>query len=245
MPRFFIAASNIFGGIAYINGRDAEHIKVLRIRRGESFTVCDGEGTDYICRLKGGGEDGFEAEIIEKHPSAGEAGVSCAVYAAFSKGERMDYTVQKCVELGASEIVIFPSARCIAVPDGLAAAKKLSRWQRIAEEAAKQSGRGRIPTVTAAQSFDKAVADAAKAELSLFLYEDEKKLGLKAAIESSGEPKSVSIMTGPEGGFEPSEAEKAAAAGMKTVTLGARILRCETAPGAALAAVMYALGELG
>ena len=244
MARFFIAASNIFGGIATLNAGDLDHLRALRIRRGESFTVCDGAGKDYTCRLTKLDSDGAEAEIVDSGPSAGEPSVFCAVFAAYSKGDKLETVVQKTVELGASEIVLFPSARCVSKPETLAVVHKTSRLQKIAEEAAKQSGRGKIPWVTAASSFENAVVSASKSELPLFLYEEEKQLGLKALLESAGEFRTVSVMTGPEGGFEPEEAAFAAEYGMKTVTVGPRILRCETAPLAALAAVMYATGNM-
>lgn len=240
LARFFIAASNIFGGIATLSASDRDHLRVLRIRRGETFTVCDGAGTDYICRLG----DGDSAEIIEAVPSVGEPTVKCSVYAAYSKGERMDLTVQKCVELGAHEIILFPSERCVSRPDGTSALKKIARWQKIAEEAAKQSGRGVIPLVTGAASYKDAVISASAADLPLFFYEEEKELSLKAALESKPDACTVSIMTGPEGGFEPKEAALAVQHGMQSVTLGPRILRCETAPMCGVAAVMLFTGNM-
>ncbi|MBR5381677.1 MAG: 16S rRNA (uracil(1498)-N(3))-methyltransferase [Oscillospiraceae bacterium] len=244
MPRFFIAASNIFGGIAYINSRDAEHIRALRIRQGETFTVCDGSGNDYSCVLTKINDDGAEAQILEKTTSDGEASVYCTVFAAFSKGDRMETAVQKCVELGAAHIVLFPSARCVSRPDEKSLVKKTARLQLIAEEAAKQSGRGLIPSVTSVGSFEAAVKLAAAADLPIFCYEDERELPIRKAIESRPDAKTVSIVTGPEGGFEPAEAQYAAQAGMLSVTMGPRILRCETAPICALAAVMLLTDNL-
>jgi len=243
MARFFLAASNIFGGIAYLTASDLEHIKVLRIRRGEIFTVCDGEGTDYTCRLKEDG-DGLCAEVLDKLPSSGEPTASCAVYTAFSKGDKAETVIQKCVEIGASEIVLFPSDRCVSRPDGTSLLRKLGRWQKIAEESAKQSGRGKIPRVSAADSFETAVKSAAKADLPLFFYEEERRLGLKSAMESQPEYKTISILTGPEGGFTAEEAEFAQKCGMLSVSLGPRILRCETAPVCGLAAVMLFTGNM-
>ena len=118
--------------------------------------------------------------------------------------------------------------------------KKLARMRRISLEAAKQCGRGIVPAVIAADSFSAAIERAAKARLPLFCYEDEKKLRLKAELESRcGKPKTVSIVTGPEGGFSPDEAEFARSKGMISVSLGPRILRSETAPIASLAAMMF------
>jgi 16S rRNA (uracil1498-N3)-methyltransferase len=244
MPRFFVAASNIFGGIAYLNAKEIEHIKALRIRHDESFTVCDGDGKDYTCRLTKLTPDGAEAEIVDSAPSKGEPSVFCTVYAAYAKGDKLETIVQKAVELGASEIVLFPSARCVSKPETLSVVHKTGRLQKIAEEAAKQSGRGKIPWVTAVSSFENAVQSAVKSGLSLFLYEDEKQLSLKDALNDSAEYKKIALMTGPEGGFEPEEAAYAVQNGMHSVSVGPRILRCETAPLAALAAVMYHTGNM-
>ncbi len=244
MPRFFVAASNIFGGIAYLNAKEIEHLRALRVRHGESFTVCDGAGKDYTCRLTKLSTDGAEAEIVDITPSKGEPSVFCAVYIAYAKGDRLETAIQKSVELGATELVLFPSARCVSRPENLSVVHKTGRLQKVAEEAAKQSGRGKIPWVTAVSSFENAVQSASRNDLPLFLYEDEKHQGLKEVLSNNTEYKTVSIMTGPEGGFEPEEAAYAAQNGMYSVSIGPRILRCETAPIAALTAVMYHTGNL-
>ena len=245
MPRFFIAGSNISGGVAFIGEKDYEHIRVLRIRKGEVFTLCDGEGTDYECRLAD--ETGYQAvaEILSSAPSNSEPDVRCTVYAAWPKGDKAELIVQKCVELGAAKIVFYPAHRCVSKVDEAAAAKKMLRLTRIAEEAAKQSGRGVIPDVQSHSTFSAAVFEAAKADCPLFLYEDETALGLRGALQSRKDAKTYSVMTGPEGGFEPSEAQSARDAGMLSAVMGPRILRCETAPFAALSAVMYETGNLG
>jgi len=165
--------------------------------------------------------------------------------------------VQKSVELGAFEIVLFPSERCVSVPGDIS--KKTARLRRISLETAKQCGRGRVPEVTAAGSFGSAVLKAAAADLPLFFYECEENRRLKGVLDAKQgngpfisrcdtiDPFpcfTVSIVTGPEGGFEPCEAEYAQSAGMLNVSLGPRILRCETAPVAALAAIMFHTGNL-
>lgn len=134
--------------------------------------------------------------------------------------------------------------RCVARPDARGLEKKLQRWQRIAEEAAKQSGRGIIPTVRTAENFGQALDIAKKTQLPLFMYETGERTQLRQAIEEAGEISSAAIITGPEGGFEPYEAELAARVGMKLCSMGPRILRCETAPVTALTALMYASGNL-
>ena len=143
MPRFFMAGTNILGGTAIIRGRDAEHVRVLRLRPGEDVIICDGQGTDYKCRLVYADKEQAEAEVVEVVPCPAEPGVKVTVLCGLPKGDRSDYTVQKCVEAGAYEIGFFSCSRCVAKPENIE--KKLERWQRIAEEAAKQAGRGIIP----------------------------------------------------------------------------------------------------
>ena len=180
--------------------------------------------------------------VHEAAPAQSEAGVECAIYMAFAKADKFEHVIQKATELGAGEIVAFPSSRCVARLDEKTLAKKLERWQKIAASAAEQSGRGRIPQVRAVRSFREAVLEAAERELALFPYENEKTQSLRACL-SAGGYQSVSIMTGPEGGFSEEEVAFAGQNGMKICSLGPRILRCETAPLCALSAVMYQAGE--
>ena len=249
MIRFFISPEDIRDDSVCLSPGDVAHMRSLRLRPSELFTVCDGKGVDYICRL--GAESGKPiALIVEKLPSCGEPSVRCVAYVALAKGDRLDYAVQKSVELGAHEIALFPTARCIAIPSNMH--NKLTRLKKIALETAKQCGRGYVPVVSAKESFSSAIEQAACAQISLFFYEQENELSLKAALEQesakandgSSAIKSISIVTGPEGGFEPFEADMARDAGLLSVSLGRRILRCETAPIAALTAIMFFYDEL-
>ena len=245
MPRFFMAGGNFAGGTVLITGEDAAHAKVLRLRVGDRIVVCDGEQTDHHCTIKKISPTEVEAEVVESVPCPAEPSVRCTVLAGLPKqGERSDFVVQKCTEGGASEIVFFISHRCVAKPDAKALEKKVARWQRIAEEAAKQSGRGVIPTVSAVCSFAEALDIAIKTDLPLFMYETGERVELKDAVEAAGEIGSAAILTGPEGGFEPFEAELARKIGFRLCAMGPRILRCETAPLVALTALMYATGNL-
>ena len=182
--------------------------------------------------------------VVQEHTAAkSEAAVFCSVYMAFAKADKFEHVIQKATELGAAELVAFPSARCVSRPDERSLAKKLERWQKIAVSAAEQCGRGCIPRVTALYSFREALAHASHAELRLLPYENEQSLSLRAALE--GSPlRTVAIMTGPEGGFEPDEVALAQEYGFQSCTLGPRILRCETAPLCALTAILYAAGAL-
>lgn len=243
MARFFVAASNIFGGIAYIKGKDAEHARVLRLREGEIVVVCDGKGNEYSCRIKSSSPQEVTAEIVSEGPSAGEPDVACTVFAAWPKGDKAETIVQKSVELGAVKIVFFPSERCVSRPDADSAMKKCARLNKIAEEAAKQCGRGILPSVSCVASYAEMLSASSECAVRLFFYEGGGE-SLRDIFKRDN-PASVAIVTGPEGGFEPSEAEMAKDCGLVPATLGNRILRCETAPPAALAAIMLLTGNLG
>ena len=242
MPRFFMAGTNILGGTAIIRGRDAEHVRVLRLRPGEDVIICDGQGTDYKCRLVYADKEQAEAEEIEVVPCPAEPSVRVTVLCGLPKGDRSDYTVQKCVEAGAYEIGFFSCSRCVAKPENIE--KKLERWQRIAEEAAKQSGRGIIPQVGWAGDFAQMLDIAVKKELGLFMYETGEREALNSVLEENRSAKTAAIITGPEGGFAEFEAKLARICGLHVCSMGERILRCETAPIVALTAAMYATGNL-
>ncbi len=243
MSRFFIAGTNLFkGATAIIRGRDAEHLQVLRVRPGEDVTICDTEGSDYKCRLVRADKEEAELEVLEVVPCKGEPDVQVTVLCGLPKGERVDYLIQKSVEAGAHDIVFFQSARCVARPDD--PYKKLERWNRISEEAAKQSGRGIIPQVTWAADYGEVLNTAVHTDLPLFMYETGEREPLNQVLEANPGIHSAAVITGPEGGFEPFEADLARLAGLHICSMGERILRCEPAPVVAVTALMYATGNL-
>jgi len=242
MARFFVDSEDFGGETMTLTGENAQHAKVLRLKAGEEVLVCDGQGREAVCRVSdvAPGEIGLEA--LEYRNSATEAAVKVSVYMAFPKADKLEHVIQKATELGAYEIVAFPSGRCVSKPDDKSLKKKLERWQKIAASAAEQSGRGRIPEVLVLPSFASALERAATADKALMFYENEHATTLKMALES-GSFETVSLLTGPEGGLEEKEVNQAREAGLQVCTLGSRILRCETAPLCALSAVMYAAGE--
>jgi len=242
MIRFFTAPQNISSKTIRLSAEDSKHIRTLRLRPGELFIICDGNSIDYVCKL-GERDDNTIAEIVDKHKSHGEPTVKCSVYMAYSKGDRLDYAVQKSVELGVHEIILFESERCIAVPNDIP--KKITRLQRISHETAKLCNRGIIPVVTSGGSFNTIINDAAsKSDITMLFYENEEDLHIKDILEKSFSPESVSLITGPEGGFESHEVELARTLGIPAVSLGPRILRSETAPVTALTVIMYHTGNL-
>ena len=243
MPRFFVEPDALVGKFAVLSGQAAAHAKVLRLKQGDSVTLCTGDGTDYRCTVSdvSPGQYALVVDCIE--PSITEPKLQCSVYMAFAKSDKLEHVIQKATELGAAEIVAFPSSRCVSRPDDKSLSKKLERWQKIAAEAAQQSGRGKIPQVLALPSYDAALQRASEADLSVLLYENEENFSLRQAAEKS-DFTTASLITGPEGGFSAEEVEKATSAGLQICTLGKRILRCETAPLCALTALMFAAGEL-
>lgn len=242
MVRFFVPKEEIGKSFMVLTGENAAHAKVLRLKNGDEVTVCDAEGTDYPCTVSDIANGQISLVVHDPIPSQSEAKVACSIYMAFSKGDKFEHVIQKATELGATELVCFPSSRCVSKPDDKSLKKKLERWQKIAASAAEQSRRSRIPKVLSVPSYDAALKRAAQADLAVCFYENENDLTFRAAIEAAPFA-SASILTGPEGGFSDQEVAQASAAGLKICTLGSRILRCETAPLCALSALMYACGE--
>ena len=242
MSRFFVSPDALNGNFMTLTGENADHARVLRLRCGDAVTVCDGQGNECICTISDV-SSGQISLVVQKHQkSSSEASVKAGVYMAFSKGDKFEHVIQKATELGAFEIVAFPAARSVSKPDEKSIKKKLERWQKIAAAAAEQSGRGIIPEVLVLSSYDEALRRAASCDISILFYENERATTLKMALDACSY-QSVSFLTGPEGGLEPKEVQKAIDAGLKVCTLGKRILRCETAPLCALSAVMYDAGE--
>ncbi len=242
MTRFFVSPEEIQSDFFVLTGENASHAKVLRLKCGEKVSVCDGNGNECVCTITDVSQDQISLVVDKRMISESEARVRTSVYMAYAKGDKLEHVIQKATELGAYEIVAFPSARCVSRPDEKSIRKKLDRWQKIAASAAEQSGRGRIPEIITLSSYESALNRAKQADIAVLFYENERATTLQATLKSKGYT-TVSLMTGPEGGFEQAEVEKAINAGLSVCTLGTRILRCETAPLCALSAVMYDSGE--
>lgn len=240
MTRFFVTPEELGSNDIMLTGENASHAKVLRLKEGEQVLVCDGAGMEALCTVRDA--KNWELEVLERRESESEAKVKVSVYMAFSKGDKLEHVIQKATELGAYEIVAFPSARCVSRPDDKSLKKKLERWQKIAASAAEQSGRGRIPEVVVLNSYAAALERGGKTDLPMLFYENERATTLHMAL-TRGAFASAALLTGPEGGLEEKEVNQAMEAGWQVCTLGKRILRCETAPLCALSAVMYASGE--
>ena len=242
MTRFFVEPADFRPDTIALTGENAKHAKVLRLKNGEQVLVCDGQGREALCSVSAVSEGIVALSVQEIRDAETEAAVRVSVYMAFPKADKLEHVIQKATELGAYEIVAFPSGRCISRPDEKSLAKKVERWQKIASSAAEQSGRGRIPQVLTVPSYKAALDRASQADRALLFYENERATTLRMALEN-GPYQTVSLLTGPEGGLEEAEVKQALDAGLSVCTLGKRILRCETAPLCALSAVMYDAGE--
>ena len=243
MPRFFVSPIPMGVDTVTIDGEDARHISFsLRMRTGDEIVLCDGEGRDYLGTIREMDGKTVTLSLSAPQESATEMPHRVRLYQSVPKGDKFDYIVQKATELGVCEIVPVYSARCIVRPDEKSDGKRRERLNRIAREAAMQSGRGRIPTVSSPLSFAEAVA-AAKNESSFICYENERALSLREFLGKipDGAPDSaaVSFFVGPEGGYAPEEIRAAEAAGIAVVGLGSRILRAETASGFVLSCLCY------
>lgn len=242
MTRFFVTPEEMQSDTILLVGENAQHAKVLRLKTGEGVLVCDGQGSECLCSVEDFSAGETRLAVIERRDSQAEAAVKVSIYMAYPKGDKLEHVIQKATELGAYEIVAFPSGRCISRPDDKSLKKKLERWQKIASSAAEQSGRGRVPQVIALKSYQEALERAMQADKAILFYENERSTTLRMALEA-GAYHSISLISGPEGGLEEKEVQQALDTGLQVCTLGRRILRCETAPLCGLSAVMYACGE--
>lgn len=243
MPRFFVDKESIIecNGETHIiiKGEDAHHIsRALRMAVGEKIEVCDFNSVVYECELIKFNEADVLAKVVNKSLASSEPKHKITLYQALPKGDKMETIIQKSTECGACRFVPFRSEFCIVKLDSKDGKKKKERWQKIAEAAAKQSGRAIIPEVCEPMDFKVAIEDAKKASLIIFCNEREEEHTLKDALQN-GDYTDISIIIGSEGGFSQREADYIISQGASSVTLGKRILRCETAPTFVLSAIAY------
>lgn len=242
MPRFFEDIVPQVGGEFCLNAENANHCsKALRMNVGEHICVCSG-GTDYDCKIVEIAGDAVKCRVIESQKSQTEPSVFVTLYQCLPKGDKLETVVQKSVELGVYEIQPVLSSRCISRPNDKKTAKKTERLCKIAKSACEQSGRGRIVDVLPTVSFNEAINHAEKADLAIMFYEGGGE-SLKSVFDGLN-GSSIAVLIGPEGGFSDDEVQLAKDKGINTATLGRRILRTETAPLAALTAIMLLTGNL-
>lgn len=246
MHRFFVDPSCIENGHVSFTGGAAHQIsRVLRARPGEQVVVLDDTGWKYLVRLDTVAVDEVRGSIEDRTPVSGEPRVPVTLYQALLKSDSFEFVLQKGTELGVSTFVPVQSSRSVArAASSSTDGTRAVRWRRIIQEAAEQSNRGRLPTLSPPVPFRAAIESVAG--LAVIPWEREAGTGLKAVLDEYADSAGgISIYTGPEGGFTADEVEQAHSSGIVPVTLGKRILRAETAAIVTVSAVMYEIGELG
>lgn len=245
MSRYFVDRNQIEDNRIKIIGEDYQHLKkVLRAVKGDQLTICC-NGMDYTSVISEIGNDHITSEITGQAENKTEPTLKVTLYQGLPKADKMELIIQKCVELGVTEIVPVLTDRCVVKlntdKDSLA---KVTRWQKIALEAAKQCNRGLVPKVGSPVKFSEAVKLVSGKDLSVIPYEKEYATGFKSLASACSGIKSAAVFIGPEGGFTEQEIELAGNMGIRKITLGPRILRTETAGIVALSLMMYELGDV-
>lgn len=243
MQRFFVTPDQVGEDKIRIQGSDVNHMKnVLRMRPGEEVMVSDGNNRQYRCRVEDYPEGEAVLAILEAGLVDTELPSRIYLFQGLPKQEKMELIVQKAVELGVCQVIPVQTRRCVVKLDAKKAAKKVQRWQQIAESAAKQAGRGYIPVVSEVMTFQEALAFSEALDIRLIPYELADGMdGTRKILDGIRPGQSVGIFIGPEGGFEKEEVGRAVEAGAMPITLGKRILRTETAGIAVLSILMYRL----
>lgn len=245
MQRFFVEPHQIdeTAHQIHIVGTDVNHISnVLRMKQGEEVWISDGGKKEYRCAIEAFSPDEVLLHIIYVQEPDYELPSRIYLFQGLPKADKMELIIQKAVELGAYEVIPVETKRCVVKLDGKKAAKKVDRWQQIAESAAKQSKRMLIPHVHEVITFKEALKYAQSMDIRLIPYELAKGMQETKEILADIKPgQSIGIFIGPEGGFEEKEVETAIEEGAKPITLGRRILRTETAGLAILSVLMFQL----
>ena len=245
MHHFFVTPQQISGDKIRIEGGDVNHMKnVLRMKLHEKAEISDGKSRTYLCEVEAYEEDVAVLHILEEMEADTEPASKLYLFQGLPKSDKMELIVQKAVELGVYQVIPVAMKRSVVRLDDKKAAKKADRWNSIAESAAKQAGRNRIPEVTMPLSYKEALKMAEELDVILLPYELAGGMEVtREVIRQIKSGQSVGIFIGPEGGFEPEEVDAAVSMGAKVITLGRRILRTETAGLATLAVLMFELEQ--
>lgn len=246
MHRFYIKSKQITGDIVTLEGPDVNHIKnVLRMKQGDEIVICNGQGKDYYCIINKVSEVEITAKFDRVTDTGTELTSRITLFQGLPKKDKMELIIQKAVELGVHEIVPVMTKRVIVkLEDKKKEEKKLERWQSIAEEAAKQSGRGIIPEIKSIQTFREAVMIAKDMDQAIIPYEKADQMQYtRELMNTLGQNQTIGIFIGPEGGFEEAEISLAKENNVHPITLGRRILRTETAGFAVLSMMVLMLEE--
>lgn len=247
MPKFFVAENQINNNKITIIGNDVNHIKnVLRQKSGDKITICDiSKEQDYLCEIDKIEEKSIDCNIIEKLENNTESNVKVTIFQGLPKADKMELVIQKSVELGAYDITPLQMKRCVVKLNEKDKLKKIQRWQKISEVAAKQCGRNIIPKINNIVNVKDVCNLCNEYDIVLIAYENEKENTLKKELKNlkklDKEEIKVAIIIGPEGGIAPEEIEMFEENGAKIITLGNRILRTETVALSVLSIIMYEL----
>lgn len=243
MQHFFVTPEQVNDTEIYIEGQDVNHMKnVLRMKLGEQVEISDGNNLKYLCEVASFEPDRVILTIVEKKQADTELESRLYLFQGLPKNDKMEWIVQKAVELGVYEVIPVSMKRCVVKLDAKKAAKKVERWNSISESAAKQAGRSIIPKVTEVLAYEQALEKAKELDVVLVPYELADKIEeTKQIIAGIQKGQSVGIFIGPEGGFEREEVDLAIRSGAVPVTLGRRILRTETAGLTMLSVLMFQL----
>lgn len=245
MHHFFVSPDRVNEHDIIINGPDVNHIKnVLRMKAGEEILISNGQGQDYLCVISSIDEENVTASITDKSYSGTELKTRLWLFQALPKSDKMEFIIQKAVELGAYAIVPVKTSRCVVKLDEKKSQNKLKRWNAIAQSAAKQSRRSIIPEVMMPMDFIDALSYAKTFDMNIIPYENYK--DMEQTVKTLGnieEMNDIGIFIGPEGGFAEDEIEKAMALEVHPISLGRRILRTETAGMSILSVLMFRLEQ--
>ena len=243
MSTFYVKNNQITENKINIIGEDVNHIKnVLRYKIDDKMDVCDENSIRYKTKIENFEKDKVILNILEISSETTECKINITLYQGLPKSDKMDLIVQKCTELGVKEIVPFISERVIVKLDEKSEPKKQERWQKIAKEAAKQSGRQVVPNIKKAINLKNIIENLSKYDIVIVPYECEKEHNIKNILRNISNTKDIAVIIGPEGGFSENDIEILnEVENLKKVSLGPRILRTETAGLATLAMVIYEL----
>jgi 16S rRNA (uracil1498-N3)-methyltransferase len=243
---FFLGDNAVFEDTATVTGELYRHMaRVLRLKQGDEVTLIDDGGRRLCGAIAEVGAKSLTVRITKEQPAPEQQeGLRITLYQGLPKGEKLDLILQKCTELGVSEVVTFDAERSIVKLRGERSAGRLERCEKIVQEAARQSGRSSLPKVAIGGNLEQVLKNA-RQNVRLLLWEGERTTRLREVFEAYRSPESVAVVVGPEGGLSAGEVEQAIACGFTPVSLGQRILRTETAGLAMLSILQFYWGDIG
>ncbi|ARF67174.1 16S rRNA (uracil(1498)-N(3))-methyltransferase [Paenibacillus larvae subsp. pulvifaciens] len=253
MQRYFIPKEQFGSTSVRIEGDDAHHlVRVMRAQAGNKIIVSDGLSREALAQITEVDKAVVTAAIIEERPMTAEPRIQVWVAQSLPKADKMETVIQKGTEIGAARFLPFVSERTVVQYDAKKETKRTQRWQKIAKEAAEQAHRNRIPVVEGVHSWKQILEQTARMDAAWICYEKEDSLQIRDALfqadalkRNDDKPVRIMLIVGPEGGFTEKEIEQAEESGCRSIGLGTRILRTETAAMVGLTCILYETGEIG